>query len=53
VEVRFLNLNLDLLRKDLGVKPGEIIEDYKTLLFSKEKYTFCESYELFKTLCQI
>jgi hypothetical protein len=35
VEAWFLNLNLDLLWKDLGVKLGEIIEDYKTFLFSK------------------
>jgi hypothetical protein len=35
VEVRSLNLDLDLLWKDLGVKHGEVIEDYRTLLFSK------------------
>ncbi len=34
VEVRSLNLDLDLLWNDLEVKLGEIIEDYKTLLFS-------------------
>jgi hypothetical protein len=36
------------------MKLGEIIEDYKTLLFSnfaKEKDMFCESYEILKTLC--
>jgi hypothetical protein len=35
VEVRSLNLNLDLLWKDFEVKLGEIVEDYKMLLFSK------------------
>jgi hypothetical protein len=35
MEFKSLNLNLDLLRKDLGVKLEEIVEDYKTLLFSK------------------
>jgi hypothetical protein len=35
VEVRSLNLDLDLLWKDLGVKLEEVIEDYRTLLFSK------------------
>jgi len=34
VEIRSLNLDLNLLLKDLQVKLGEIIEDYKTLLFS-------------------
>ncbi len=53
VEVRFLNLNLDLLWNDLGVKLGGIIEDYKTLYshIFKRKNMFCESYELLKTLC--
>ncbi len=35
VKVRSLNLDLDLLWKYFGVKLAEIIEDYKTLLFSK------------------
>ncbi len=38
------------------MKLGKVIEDYRTLLFSKvskEKDMFCESYELLKTLCQI
>ncbi len=34
VEVRSLNLDLDLLWKDLGVKLGEIIEHYMMFLFS-------------------
>jgi hypothetical protein len=33
MEVRFLNLNLNLLWKDLEVKLKGIVEDYKTLLF--------------------
>jgi hypothetical protein len=33
VEVRSLNLDLDLLWKDLEVKLGEVIEHYRTLLF--------------------
>jgi hypothetical protein len=42
VEVRSLNLDLDLLWKDLGVKLGEVIEDYRTLLFSKfQKKKIC------------
>ncbi len=42
VEVRPLNLDLDLLWKDLGVKLGEVIEDYRTLLFSKfQKKRIC------------
>ncbi len=42
VEVRSLNLDLDLLWKDLGVKHGEVIEDYRTLLFSKfQKKKIC------------
>jgi len=56
VEVRSLNLDLDLLWKDLGVKLGEIIKDYKTFLlsnFQKKKDMFCESYEPLKTMCQI
>jgi hypothetical protein len=51
-----LNLDLDLLWKDLRMKLREIIEDYKTLLwsnFQKKKDMFCESYELLKILCQI
>jgi len=35
MEIGFLNLDLDLLQKDLEVKLGEIIEDYKTFVFSK------------------
>jgi hypothetical protein len=35
-EVISLNLNLHLLWNDLGVKLGEIVEDYKTLLSSQE-----------------
>ncbi len=34
VEVKSLNLDLELLWKDLGMKLGGIIEDYKMLLFS-------------------
>ncbi len=42
VEVRSLNLDLDLLWKDLGVKLGEVIEDYMTLLLSKfQKKRIC------------
>jgi hypothetical protein len=42
VEVRSLNLDLDLLWKDLGVKLEEVIEDYKTLLFSNfQKKRIC------------
>ncbi len=42
VEIRFLNLDLDLLWKDLGVKLGEIVEDYKTFLFTKfQKKKMC------------
>jgi hypothetical protein len=42
VEVRSLNLNLDLLWKDLGMKLKKIIEDNKTLLFSKfQKKRIC------------
>ncbi len=42
MEVRSLNLEIDLLWKDLGVKLGEIIEDYNTLLFSKfQKKNIC------------
>ncbi len=55
VKVRSLNLDLDLLWKDFGVKLGEIIEYYNTLLFkiSREKDLFYESYEFLKILCQI
>ncbi len=37
------------------MKLEEVIEDYKTLLFSKvlKKKMFYENYELLKTLCQI
>jgi len=45
------SLNLDILWKDFEMKLGEIIGDYKTILFSKGKDMFCESYELLKTLC--
>ncbi len=42
MEVRSLNLDLNRLSKDLGVKHGEIIEDYKTLLFSNfQKKRIC------------
>ncbi len=42
VEVKSLNLDLNLLWKDLGVKLGEIIEDYKTLLLSNfQKKRIC------------
>ncbi len=41
VEVRSLNLDLDLLWKDLRVKFGEVIEDYRTLLFSSFKRKRC------------
>jgi hypothetical protein len=42
VEVRYLNLDLDLFWKDLGMKLGKIVEDYKTLLFSKfQKINIC------------
>jgi hypothetical protein len=33
------------------MKLGGIIEDYKMLIFSKEKDMFCENYELFGKLC--
>jgi hypothetical protein len=35
VKVKYLNLDLNLLSKDLGVKLGWIIENYKALMFSK------------------
>jgi hypothetical protein len=42
VEVRSLNLDLDLLCKDLEVKLGGIVEDYKTPLFSNfQKKRIC------------
>ncbi len=42
VGVRSLNLDPDLLWKDLGVKLAEVIEDYRTLLFSKfQKKRIC------------
>ncbi len=42
VEVRSLNLDLDLLWKDLEVKLEGIVEDYKTLLFSNfQKKKIC------------
>ncbi len=42
MEVSSLNLDLDLLWKHLGVKLGEIVEDYKTFLFSKfQKKKMC------------
>ncbi len=33
VEVRSLKLDLELLWKDLKVKLGEVVEDYRTLIF--------------------
>ncbi len=51
VKVKSLKLDLELLWKDLEVKLGEVVDDYRTLLFSKEKDMFGESYELLKTLC--
>ncbi len=42
VEVRSLKLDLELLWKDLGVKLGEVVEDYRTLLFSNfQKKRIC------------
>jgi hypothetical protein len=42
VEVRSLNLDLDLLSKDLEVKLGGIVKDYKTLLLSNfQKKRIC------------
>ncbi len=42
VEARSLKLDLDLLWKDLEVRPREIIEDYKTLIFSNfQKIIIC------------
>jgi len=35
IKVRILNLNPNLLSKDLEVKFGRIIKEYKVLLFSK------------------
>jgi hypothetical protein len=48
VEVKSLNLDLDILWKDLGMKLEEVIEDCKTFLFSKvkKKKMFSENYEL-------
>jgi hypothetical protein len=55
IKIRSLNINLDLLCKDLDMKLGGIVEDYKVLLFSKfqKKKMSCESYELLKIICQI
>ncbi len=42
VEVRSLKLDLEILWKDLGVKLGEVVEDYRTLLFSNfQKKRIC------------
>jgi hypothetical protein len=42
MEVKSLNLDLNLLWKDLEMKLGEIIEDYKTHLFSNfQKKRIC------------
>jgi hypothetical protein len=48
VEVKSLNLDLDILWKDLGMKLEEVIEDCKMFLFSKvkKKKMFSENYEL-------
>jgi hypothetical protein len=35
VKVRSLNLDLGLSWKDLGMKIGRFVEEYKALLFSK------------------
>ncbi len=51
VEVRSLNLDLDLLWKDLRMKLWEIIEDYKTFLFSnfqKKKICFVRVMSLWR-----
>jgi hypothetical protein len=56
MKVGSLNLDLDLLWKDLGVKLGQIIEDYKTLLFSKfqkKRICFVKVMRFLKILCQI
>jgi len=57
VKVKYLNLDLDqdILCKDLEVKFGGIVEDYNMHLFSnfQKKKMSCESYELLKILCQI
>jgi hypothetical protein len=45
MKVRSLNLNLDLLSKDRGMKLGGIVEYYKIL------DRFCENYKLLKILC--
>ncbi len=53
VEVRSLNLDLDLLWKDLGVKLGEVIEDYRTPLssnFQKKRICFVRVMSFWK-LC--
>ncbi len=44
VEVR--SLNLDLVWKNFGAKIGKIVEDYKTLLFSKFQRKGCVLWEL-------
>ncbi len=42
VKVRYLKLDLELLWKVLGVKLGEVVEDYRTLLFSNfQKKRIC------------
>jgi hypothetical protein len=55
MEVKYLNLDLNLLWKDLGMKLGEIIKNYKTLLSQNSKrkrYVLWELWVL-KSLCQI
>jgi hypothetical protein len=53
IKVKYLNLDTNLLCKDLEVKLGRIVKDYKVFLFSKfqKKKMFCESYELLKIIC--
>jgi hypothetical protein len=55
MEIRSLNVDLDLMWKDLGVKLGEIKEDLRHFYFQnfKKNKMFCEGYELLKTLCRI
>jgi hypothetical protein len=46
IKVKILNINLDQLSKDLEVKFGRIIKEYKVLPFSKlkRKWIFLKSY---------
>jgi hypothetical protein len=48
MEVRSLNLDLNLLLKDFGVKRGEIIEDYKLIFsnFQKKGEKQTETYKI-------